>query len=178
MAEAVVDANRRILEHGRRNPERRGMGTTLTVLEVDPDGGRFVIGHVGDSRAYRMRNGALEPLTHDHTPLYEKVRTGRMSREAARVHPLSHVLSQALGIREDVEPQIVTGEVRAGDLFLLCTDGLVAVLSEERIEDLLDPGEASPERLCEHLVEETNAGGGPDNVTVALLAATEDRTNA
>lgn len=186
MAEAVRSANERILDRGREKPEQQGMGTTLTVLRVDEAEGRYRIGHVGDSRAYLLRKGTLTPLTRDDSPLQERVDAGLLTREEARVHPLGHVLSQALGIESRIDPQVVGGEIRPGDLFLLCSDGLTAVLSEERIEEILaegglstgkepaageaggDPG-ALLESLAEDLVEEVLDGGAPDNVTVALI---------
>lgn len=173
MAEAVRAANRRILEEGAENPGRRGMGTTLTLLLLDAEAERYRIGHVGDSRGYLFRDGALEPLTRDHTPLQREVDAGRLTREQARVHPMGHVLSQALGVSAEVEPQIADGPLHGGDLFLLCTDGLTAVLSEERIRELLREETDGPlSSLPDRLVEETLRGGAPDNVTVALARVT------
>lgn len=172
IADAVRSANQRILEDGEEHPERKGMGTTLTVLWLDPDDGAYRVGHVGDSRAYLLRDGSLEPLTRDDTPLQREVDAGRLSREEARVHPLSHVLSQALGTTEEVDPEVVEGRTRPGDLFLLCSDGLTAVLSEERIRELMEEKRDAPlDELAERLVEETLDGGAPDNVTVALVRA-------
>ena len=182
MAEAVRSANQKILERGRRMPEQQGMGTTLTVLRVDEEKGRYHIGHVGDSRAYLLREGTLTPLTRDHSPLQERVDAGLLTREEARVHPLGHVLSQALGTEPRVDPQVVGGDVRPGDLFLLCSDGLNAVLPEERIEEILatglaegegkgekhpPPGDLDP--LGQNLVDAVLDEGAPDNVTVVLL---------
>lgn len=170
MAEAVRMANLRILEDGEDHPERRGMGTTLTALRVDRERGAFRIGHVGDSRAYVFREGALTPLTRDDSPLQEEVEAGRMTREEARVHPMSNVLSKALGTRRDVEPQVVEGSADPGDLFLLCSDGLTTVLSEERMAEILREGAgARPEEVADRLVEETLDRGAPDNVTVAVV---------
>lgn len=169
MAEAVRSANRRILEDGEENPERMGMGTTLTVLTLDPEEGRYRVAHVGDSRAYLLRDASLEPLTRDQTPLQREVDAGRMTREEARVHPMSNVLAQALGTAPEVDPQVTAGEARAGDLFLVCSDGLTAVLSDARIETLVAEDEDGPlEEIADLLVEATLNGGAPDNVTVAL----------
>lgn len=183
MEEAVRRANREILERGDRRPRERGMGTTLTALRLDPAGERYVVGHVGDSRAYLFRDGRLTPLTRDDSPLQERVDAGLISREDARVHPLGHVLSQALGTQPEVSPQVVQGQARPGDLFLLCSDGLVAVLSEDRIEDALregrardggraGSGESARDRLdsmARELVAEVLDRGAPDNVTVVLV---------
>ena len=178
MAETVRRANQEILDRGREHPDQAGMGTTLTVLRLSEEEGRYRIGHVGDSRAYLYRNGSLTPLTRDHTPLQERVEAVLMSREEARVHPLGHVLSQALGTQSRVSPQLVEGNLRPTDLFLLCTDGLTAVLSEDRIEEILASSSADeiaePEpttrldALGKDLVDAVLEGGAPDNVTVAL----------
>lgn len=169
MARAVCAANRRILDDAEKHPERRGMGTTLTVLQIEPGDERYRVGHVGDSRAYLFRDGSLEPVTRDHTPLQQEVDAGRMTREEARLHPMSNVLAQALGTAPEVDPQVVKGDALPGDLFLLCSDGLTAVLPEERIRSLLDEGRDGPlDELAGALVEATLEGGAPDNVTVAL----------
>jgi len=170
MAEAVRSANLRILEDGEDHPERRGMGTTLTALRVDRERGAFRIGHVGDSRAYLFRKDALTPLTRDDSPLQEEVEAGRMTREEARIHPMSNVLSKALGTRKDVEPQVVEGSARPGDIFLLCSDGLTTVLSEERMAEILQNGARETlKEVADRLVEETLHRGAPDNVTVAVV---------
>lgn len=174
MAEAVREANRQILRHTEEHPTRQGMGTTLTALRIDRASESFQVGHVGDSRAYVIRDGSLTPLTHDDTPLQREVEAGSLSREEARVHPLGHVLSQALGTTSEVDPEIVEGRARPGDLFLLCSDGLTAVLSEDRIEGILrEAGDAEPEEVAERLIRETLEGGAPDNVTVALVRVEE-----
>lgn len=183
MEDAVRRANRRIVDRGDRRPQERGMGTTLTALRIDEAGERYVVGHVGDSRAYLFRDGQLTPLTRDDSPLRAQIDAGLLSREEARVHPLGHVLSQALGTQPEVSPQVVDGEARPGDLFLLCSDGLLAVLSEDRIQEALrearrpvrdgaGSGEAPVDRLrtlATELVDEVLDGGAPDNVTVVLV---------
>lgn len=170
MAEAVRRAHERILADGREHPSRRGMGTTLTALQVLDDAPRYRVGHVGDSRAYRFRDGELDPLTRDDTALQEEVDAGRLTREEARVHPMGHVLSQALGTTESPEPQVASGSPGPNDLFLLCSDGLTAVLSEDRIREILSEGAEEPlEAVADRLVDATLEGGAPDNVTVALL---------
>lgn len=167
MAEAVRAAHRRILDEGRRDPERHGMGTTLTSLLVGS--GSYLVGHVGDSRAYLLRDGSMSPLTRDHTPLQEEVDSGRLSREEARVHPLSHVLSQALGTTGEVEPEVVDGRLEPGDVFLLCTDGLTSTVPEARIAEIVRNAVSDDlDAVAERLVETTLEQGAPDNVTVAL----------
>lgn len=183
MAEAVRRAHEALLRDGETHPEHIGMGTTLTALQLLPDVhqdvNQYVIGHVGDSRGYLLRDGILEPLTRDDSPLQERVDAGVLTREEARVHPLGNVLSQALGTNGTVVPQIVSGTVRTGDLFLLCSDGLTAVLSEDEIAALVagERGGGSargPRRvedlqeISDRLVSSVLSEGAPDNVTVAL----------
>lgn len=170
MAEAVRRAHETILADGREHPSRRGMGTTLTALQILDTPLRYRVGHVGDSRAYRFRDGEMDPLTRDQTALQKEVDAGRLTREEARVHPMGHVLSQALGTTESPEPQVVSGSSGPNDLFLLCSDGLAAVLSEDRIHGILEEGAEGPlQKVADRLVDATLEGGAPDNVTVALL---------
>jgi len=175
MARAVLRANDEIFAAAERDPTRRGMGTTLTGLRMRPGGGRWILGHVGDSRAYLRRDGVLRPLTRDHTRIQPAVDAGRLSREAARVHPFGNVLTRALGIEGTIEPQVEEGEARPGDLFLLCSDGLLAPLSEAELEAKLEEvrGQAL-DRIAEALIGEANRRGGPDNITVALLEVIAD----
>lgn len=175
MAEAVRLADGDVRREGRADPDRAGMGTTLTALVVDPSSGRFVIGHVGDSRAYRWRQGSLELLTRDQTWVQAEVEAGRLTSEQARRHPWSSVLSQALGLETAAVPSLVEGEVRAGDLYLLCSDGLTAMLTDDDIVAVLeaDTGEGQGlEATADALVARANDAGGVDNITVALLAVT------
>lgn len=174
MAEAVRSADLRVRRAGHGDPSREGMGTTLTALLVERGSGRAVLGHVGDSRAYRFRGGLLEPLTRDHTWVREQVDAGRLTPERARGHPYASVLTQALGVDDPPHPDVVHFEAGPGDLFLLCSDGLTGMLDERRIEALLAehvPG--GLERAAETLVEAANLEGGRDNITVALLAVDE-----
>lgn len=173
MREAVLAANHRILRDADENPERQGMGTTLTVLLVDPGVGRFLVGHVGDSRAYAYRDGALEQITRDHTWVQERVEAGDLPEEVARTHPMGHMLTQALGTQPDVEVQVTGGDAPAGSVFLVCSDGLVGMLADAEIEAILReeaPTDGSAlERTVERLVAGANEEGGTDNITVALL---------
>jgi protein phosphatase len=169
MAKAVRAADDRVRSEGLRDPSRAGMGTTLTVLRVDLDGGRWVLGHVGDSRAYRFRGGHLEALTRDDTWVQEQIEAGRMEPEEARAHPYSSVLSQALGVNGAVDPTVVDGEVADGDLYLLCSDGLTAHLPDDRIREIVaETSDRGVGPVVQALVDAANADGGVDNITVAL----------
>jgi serine/threonine protein phosphatase PrpC len=166
---AVVAAARRIHDQASRSPERRGMGTTVTALWLLP-AGRAALAHVGDSRAYRFRGGTLQRLTHDHTWVQEQVDRGILTREDARVHPASAMLTRALGTDPGVEPDLLEFDWRPGDLFLLCSDGLTGPVDDEEIEEKLRAS-GDPEEAATSLVALANRRGGPDNVTV-LLART------
>lgn len=173
MREAVHAANDRVLREAETHPEQRGMGTTLTVLFVDPRAGRFLVGHVGDSRAYVYRDGALEQITRDHTWVQERVEAGDLPPEVARTHPMGHMLTQALGTQPDVDVQVTDGDAPPGSLFLVCSDGLVGMLADHEVEAILrdeEPADAEAlERTAERLVADANGEGGTDNITVALL---------
>lgn len=160
-------ANRAIREEAYRDPSLRGMGTTVTALLLADDEA-FVIGHVGDSRAYRLRDGSLERLTRDHTVVQQLVDRGRLTDEQARLHPRSSVLTRALGIEREVETELYDGRVRAGDRFLLCSDGLTAMLPEDRVRQLLEEA-GEPTAVAERLVAAANEAGGADNITVLVL---------
>ena len=180
MALAVASANKAVWDQSQSNPEVAGMGTTLTCLLLDPSTGQLGIGHVGDSRAYRCREGGFERLTTDHTLVQELLEAGAIGPAEAESHPLGHLLNRAVGTEPEVLSQVLTRPLVDGDLFLLCSDGLLAGIPEERIAQSMREalGEDSPgpafdsellRALAERLVREANEGGAPDNVTVGLL---------
>lgn len=173
MVEAVREANRAILRDAEENPGRAGMGTTLTALALSGRD-RWRIGHVGDSRAYLFRDGELRQLTVDHSWVGLQVARGELTKEEARRHPMSSALERALGTSPEVEVDVEGGDVRPGDLFLLCSDGLNAMLPDPEIESLLrgggdPPGAAELDETADRLVEAANRAGGDDNVTVVLV---------
>lgn len=173
MVEAVREANSRIRRDAGENPGRAGMGTTLTVLAL-AGRGRWRVAHVGDSRAYLLREGGLRQLTTDHSWVGRQVARGELTKEEARRHPMSSALERALGTSPQVEVDVEGGEARPGDLFLLCSDGLNAMLPDGEIESLLrEDGEASGggelEGRADRLIDAANRAGGEDNVTVVLV---------
>jgi serine/threonine protein phosphatase PrpC len=171
---AVSAANDLVLARGDADPAVRGMGCTLTVLLLDPISNRFAIGHVGDSRAYRLaQHGAIEQLTDDHTLAQESVERGRLTVEAARDHPFGHILTRVIGLDHDVECQTVCGSKQPGDTFLLCTDGLIRVLEDEELSGALQR-EDDLTAAAQWLVEEANRRGGPDNATLVLMRLDQD----
>lgn len=183
VAAAVKAANHAVFRHARSAPGLRGMGTTLVgVLLVEaPDATQYglVLGHVGDSRCYRWRDGVLEQLTQDHSLVEEQVRRGELTPGEAVHHPMRNIITRAIGAEAVVQPDIVRLEPRAGDLYLLASDGLTRELNDASIARLLRAGTAGEEApgekaalksLCQILVDAANAAGGGDNITVLLLA--------
>lgn len=173
---AVIQANAAIRAEGEARPEYKGMGTTLTALHIaGPPQARATIAHVGDSRAYLHRAGVLSQLTRDHSWVEDQVRTGLLSALDAAAHPLRHVLTRALGIEPQVEPDILTLDVRTGDRILLCTDGLTKMLRDADILDVLNDSKREAQAVCDELVRRANERGGQDNVTVVLVSDRIDR---
>ena len=172
LEKAINGAHDRLLERVAADEELLGMGTTTVVMLVE-DGGAAV-GHVGDSRAYRLRQGVLEQLTEDHSWVNEQVRAGFLSEDQARSHPLKNVVTRALGGESGIQVEVGEVEVQSEDLYLLCSDGLTTMLRDEEIGDRLrQVGEKSVEEVCSRLVGDANERGGLDNVTVVLLAVEE-----
>jgi len=169
VAGVVRTANARIFEHSVRDPNAAGMGTTATVALVDEEAETATLAHVGDSRAYRYRDGVLEQLTTDHSLVGELVRSGRLTEDEAAVHPHRSVITRALGTEADVDVDTLTVDLRAGDLVLLCSDGLSAMVSGDEIVRLLEAARSDPHDAAAALIAAANAAGGEDNVTVVLF---------
>jgi serine/threonine protein phosphatase PrpC len=174
MVESVVSAHAAVRAEAEERPDLSGMGTTLTALAIDAREGIFAVGHVGDSRAYRLRGKKLIALTRDDTWVQTQVDAARLTPEQARRHPFGHILTQCLGLEEEPYPHVLTGEVTAGDAYLLCTDGLVGMVDDVDIAATLlqglgetDAGGGS-EAAARALVAKANELGGYDNVTVVI----------
>jgi len=167
VAEAIRAANAAIVAEA----EERGrqMGTTVVALLVQEQ--RFLLLWVGDSRAYLLRDGNFQQLSRDHSQVQEMVDRGLMEPQQAIGHPMSHILSRAIGVRGEIEIDRVEGEVRPGDVFLLCSDGLHGYVAQSEIRQRL--GRGSPERALDELLELTLAAGAPDNVTVIAVWASD-----
>jgi protein phosphatase len=163
---AVVEANRRICDSIRLHEERRGMGTTVVALVHS--GQDAVVGHVGDSRLYLLRGPELIRMTSDHSWVNEQVKLGLMNDDTAQRHPMRNIVTRALGSRPDVLVDLTSMQVQRGDVFLLCSDGLNTMLSDEQIHAVLVDRRNDPEAACHALVEEANRHGGEDNVTVVV----------
>jgi protein phosphatase len=168
---AFLIANRRIADTMARTEGLRGMATTCSAILIGARGAS--VAHVGDSRLYRLRRGALEQVTRDHSWVEEQVRAGTLTPSAAREHPWRNIVTRALAGGEDPEIDVTEPALEAGDRVLLCTDGLHGVVSDARIAEIA--GGAEPlETICQILVAEANAAGGPDNITVLVLQLDAD----
>jgi PPM family protein phosphatase len=163
---AVVAANERVSQLARDNPNYRGMGTTLTAALVE--GRRLHVAHVGDSRAYLLRDGHFSQLTDDHTLVQHLVDEGQITQEEAARHPQRSVVTRAIGVSEDVDVDSMSLELQPGDQLLLCSDGLTGVVEDQAIARTLLEIE-DPDEAVGDLIDLANDAGGPDNITVVLL---------
>ncbi|OZM71526.1 protein phosphatase [Amycolatopsis antarctica] len=165
LAEGATEAGRRIVGLAERDPDLRGMGTTLTALLTD--GQRVAVAHIGDSRAYLLRAGELVPITRDHTLIQSLVDEGTLNPEQVADHPRRSMLLRALQTAQAGEPDLSVHEPRPGDRYLICSDGLTDVVGDSELLPLLG-GAEDPRRTAFRLVEAANAAGGPDNVTCVV----------
>ena len=169
----VQEANRRVHERASNDPATSGMGTTMTVALVEPSG-EITFGHVGDSRAYVLRGDTLEQLTDDHSLVAELVRRGELSASDAEVHPQRSVITRALGTDPDVDVDTFTIHPEAGDISLLCSDGLSDMVAGEGIEEVLLANRGDLDGTARALVRAANRGGGDDNITAVLFEIVAD----
>lgn len=158
-------ANERILNHVKENPHHQGMGCTAELVVFSDES--FVIGHMGDSRTYRFRAGALKQLTRDHSVVQDQVDKGLINPAEARNHPMRNVILRAVGIKESLALDLVRGKTLSGDLFLLCSDGLTDMIDDTLIQEVLSSTMALPPKV-EKLIDLANSAGGHDNITVVL----------
>ena len=168
---AAEQANAAVFQRANDDIGHAGMGTTLTAVVLAGDTGHFV--HIGDSRAYLLRDGALEQLSDDHSLVGEMVRDGRLSEEEAASHPHRSILSRALGTEPLARIDEFEVDLRAGDVLLLCSDGLSGAVPAEAISKAL--GRAAPDDAAAKLIAEARKHGGPDNITVVVLRLDEPR---
>ena len=166
LVEAFAEANARVQHEAMQNPGLQGMGTTLTAYALTAD--HLYYAHIGDSRLYLLRDRQLRLLSHDHSLVARLVANGLVRPEDAESHPQKHVLTAAVGVSDDLEPDVPAESlpIRRGDVLLLCTDGLWGLMSEKEIFDVLDS--KSPEAACRALVALAKERGGPDNITLQV----------
>ncbi len=165
MSGGVTAANRYVLDVSRAVPSRRGMGTTLSGLILLQDQAFTV--QVGDSRVYRLRSGELTMLTQDHTYIEEAIRSGALTPEEAENHPYKHVLTRAVGTEDALNPDVSRWDVAEGDLYLLCSDGLLNHVGDDQIAETMRQG--PPSEIAWRLVGLALLGGGSDNTTVVVV---------
>jgi len=168
----IREANRRVYERASSDPATSGMGTTMTVALVE--GTNVTIGHVGDSRAYLVRDGSLEQLTEDHSLVNELLKSGKLSREEAEVHPQRSVITRAVGTDPDVDVDAFVVDASVGDIFLLCSDGLTDMVGDEDILDTVERHRDDLDRVTKSLVSAANRGGGEDNITVVAFQIADE----
>jgi PPM family protein phosphatase len=166
LAEVVREANRVVFSRASEDPGLAGMGTTLTALLAGDDG--LHLAHVGDSRAYLVRDGRLRQLTKDHTVVQGFVDQGRMTEIEASMHPQRSILTNALGVDEEIRVDEQVVEVRPGDRLLLCSDGLTGMIDDDQILEILSAHD-DPQAACDALVDAANEAGGQDNVTAVIV---------
>ena len=167
ISDLIQEANRRVYDRSSSDPNTSGMGTTITVALVENDMVSF--GHVGDSRAYLIRDAQMEQLTEDHSLVNELLKTGKLSREEAETHPQRSVITRALGTDPDVDVDTFSVRAEGGDLFLLCSDGLTDMVPEQSILDVVERNRDDIDGALRALVKEANRGGGQDNITVVAF---------
>jgi protein phosphatase len=167
----IQEANRRVHERASADPSTSGMGTTMTVALVE--GTSVTFGHVGDSRAYRYRNGTIEQITEDHSLVNELVKSGKLSAEEADTHPQRSVITRAVGTDPDVDVDSFTIEADEGDVFLICSDGLTDMVRDADILEVLERFHEDLDRVTKSLVSAANRGGGEDNITVVAFAISD-----
>jgi protein phosphatase len=172
LREAVEDANTAVFDKAGTDDSLHGMGTTLTAATLAA-GGTLLIGHVGDSRAYLLRDGELRQVTTDHSLVEELVRDGRLTPDEAAVHPQRSIITRALGVDATVDVDVYPVELAAGDVLLFCSDGLTGMLQPDLIAAELRR-EYDPGRAATRLVDAANAAGGEDNITVVVVSVTGD----
>ncbi|MFL5926747.1 MAG: Stp1/IreP family PP2C-type Ser/Thr phosphatase [Gaiellaceae bacterium] len=172
VTELIQEANRRVHHRATTDATTAGMGTTITAALVEPDG-RVVFGHVGDSRAYLLRDDRLEQLTNDHTLVAELVRRGELSPGEAEVHPQRSVITRALGTDPDVDVDTFAVEAQPRDIFLICSDGLSSMVDFGELEDILRRHRDDLPGASRALIQAANRGGGEDNITAVLFVVDE-----
>jgi PPM family protein phosphatase len=166
LAESLRRANRAIYERTQVEVDKQGMGTTASVLLLAE--GRYLIGQIGDSRVYLLRDGVLRQLTKDHSYVQEQVDAGFLTAEQARYHPYSNVITRCVGASEATQPDVYEGDVRGGDLFLVASDGLTGMVDDRRMQQLL-LARTVPARMVDALIAEANGRGGLDNITAIVV---------
>lgn len=165
---AIARANKFIFQRAEREEELKGMGTTVVIALLY--GNRVYIGHVGDSRIYRIRKNIIRQLTKDHSYVQALYNEGSITKEEAENHPQKNILLKVVGCEETVEPDFMVKGFIKGDVLLMCTDGLTNMVSVDEIYDVVAKGKSNVKKACKKLVDMANENGGYDNVSVILIS--------
>jgi protein phosphatase len=166
MAEALKESNRVIYERTIVEADKQGMGTTASCILMGT--GRWIIGHIGDSRVYLLRDGVFRQVTKDHSYVQEQVDAGFLTPEQARYHPYSNVITRCVGANAAVEADVLQGELQNGDLFLVCSDGLTGMVEDPQLRKILET-RGTPGRMVDAMITEANRRGGLDNITAIVV---------
>ena len=164
---AVEKANERVYETQKVKPEYGGMGSTLTILTFLENS--YYVAQVGDSRAYLFRNSTLHQLTQDHSVVWSLFESGILSKDEISRHPQKNLITRSIGTHPEVEIDLFNNPAFEDDIYLLCSDGLTDVLTDEDIQRVIQNGNGNPQDISEMLIREANSGGGPDNITVVVV---------
>lgn len=166
MADALKSANRAIYERTIQEADKQGMGTTASCLMMGQ--GRYLIGHIGDSRVYLLRDGVFRQITKDHSYVQEQVDAGFLTPEQARYHPYSNVITRCVGANAAVEADVLAGELQVGDLYLVASDGLTGMVEDPQLKKILE-SKQTPGRMVDTMITEANRRGGLDNITAIVV---------
>ncbi|MBL0939605.1 MAG: Stp1/IreP family PP2C-type Ser/Thr phosphatase [Gemmatimonadaceae bacterium] len=166
MATALKEANRAIYERTIQEADKQGMGTTASCLMMGY--GRYIIGHIGDSRVYLLRDGVFRQITKDHSYVQEQVDAGFLTPEQARYHPYSNVITRCVGANAAVEADVLTGDLQAGDVYLVASDGLTGMVEDPQLKKILETRQ-TPGRMVDAMITEANRRGGLDNITAIVV---------
>jgi protein phosphatase len=166
MGDALMTANRSIFERTIVEADKQGMGTTASCIMIGQ--GRWIIGHIGDSRIYLLRDGTLRQLTKDHSYVQEQVDAGFLTPEQARYHPYSNVITRCVGANAVVEADVLSGEIQNGDLYLVASDGLTGMVEDPQLKKILE-SKQTPGRMVDAMITEANRRGGLDNITAIVV---------
>ena len=166
---AMVEANKKVFELSQEYTEYNGMGTTVVVVLIYR--GRLYIGHIGDSRVYRLRQSVLRQLTKDHSYVQELIRQGTITIEEAKDHPQKNVLLKALGCDRDITPDVITKGFVKGDIILLCSDGLTNMVDDKQIYEIIMKNTSDLNVACKMLIDTANENGGTDNVSAIIISS-------
>jgi len=167
---AITRASNLIVQRAQDEPELRGMGTTATVMLFMNDKAYFA--HVGDSRAYCVRNKVMTQITEDHSLVHEQLKSGLITEEEARTHQLKNIITRSVGVQEEVEIDTVVWKAQVGDKYLLCSDGLSNMISDNEIEEIIN--QSDTEQAARAMVDTANQRGGEDNITLILVHVIEE----